>query len=174
MKNLKLLSVLVLLAFLGACTTVKSVNQLGKDNYILDKDEWEGTWIAGDGSLQLYIVDIKLAEIEIVFIEKGEIKKYQVFLRQNGKDSYMNLVAEDGRYYFAKYIKRKNQIITWLPSIKMLKTAISNRKLEGIINEEKDLLIKSDKNTLNKYFIENKGKMLFEYEEPFVFRKLVE
>lgn len=173
MKKFNIFIPLVLIVLIGACTSIKSVSQLGEDVYILNEDEWEGTWAAGENSLQVKIIDTESSEILIMFIEKGKIQKYTVFIKQNGKDSYMNLVDEDNRYFFTKFIKTKNQVIIWLPSEKALKHAISDKKLEGLVTKDKDIVINANKNSFNQYFIDNKEKMLFEYEKPLILRKLI-
>lgn len=172
-NTLKALVLIVLLLVVVACDSVRSTNQLGETTYPLTVGEWDGTWLTGDGSLVLEVKDTKTGEIEIMFIEKGEIEKHTIFVRQNGSDTYMNLIDEDKLYLFAKFKKSTNQIIIWLPLAKEIKLAINNKQLEGVISEGgSDLIIKSDKSRLNKYFIVNKSKILFDYEEPVIFRKL--
>ncbi|MCF6226013.1 MAG: hypothetical protein L3J22_06875 [Xanthomonadales bacterium] len=171
---LKALVLIVFLLVVVACNTVKSVNQIGETTYPLTVGEWGGTWLAGDSSLVLEVKDTKTGEIEIMFIENGEIEKHTVFVRQNGGDAYMNLIDEDKLYLFAKFKKSTNQIIIWLPLEKEMKLAINNKQLEGVISEGSDVIIKSDKLSLNKYFIANKEKILFDYEEPMIFRRLNE
>lgn len=172
MNILKVLVLVILLLAVVGCSAVRSVNQVGESIYPLTISEWDGTWVTGDGSLVLEVRDSKTGELEIMFIEKGELEKHTVFVKQIGNDSYMNLVDKDSSYLFAKFKKSRNQVIVWLPSAKEIKLAISNKQLDGLVDGDSDLLIKSDKSSLNKYFEANKEKMLFEYEEPVVFRKL--
>lgn len=163
---------------MSGCSFVQSVNKLGKEIYIPNKDEWEGTWIAEDGSLQIKVINKELGEIRIMFIENGELLNYRIFLAKNGNDTYMNLVekSEDKFYYPAKFKKKTNQVIVWRVSSDFLKKAITSKKIDGEITEHKyndDLLIKASKEKLNSYFIENSDQMLFEYEDPLVLWRLV-
>jgi uncharacterized protein YcfL len=173
MKIFKLLNLFVLLILIGACSTIKTINQLGEKTYLLDKNKWEGTWVTGEGFLQLKVIDIETSEVSIMLIEKGELQKYKIFIRKNGEDSYMNLVDEDNHYLFAKFKRTRNQIIVWLPSREMMQKAINSKALTGVISEKKNVLITSEKKQVNNYFVENKDKILFEYEEPIIFRKLI-
>lgn len=163
---------------MSGCSFVQSVNKLGEEIYIPNKDEWEGTWIAEDGSLQIKVINKELGEIRIMFIENGELLNYRIFLAKNGNDTYMNLVekSEDKFYYPAKFKKKTNQVIVWRVSSDFLKKAITSKKIDGEITEHKyndDLLIKASKEKLNSYFIENSDQMLFEYEDPLVLWRLV-
>lgn len=163
---------------MSGCSFVQSVNKLGEEIYIPNKDEWEGTWIAEDGSLQIKVINEELGEIRIMFIENGELLNYRIFLAKNGNDTYMNLVekSEDKFYYPAKFKKKTNQVIVWRVSSDFLKKAITSKKIDGEITEHKyndDLLIKASKEKLNSYFIENSDQMLFEYEDPLVLWRLV-
>lgn len=163
---------------MSGCSFVQSVNKLGEEIYIPNKDEWEGTWIAEDGSLQIKVINKELGEIRIMFIENGELLNYRIFLAKNGNDTYMNLVvkSEDKFYYPAKFKKKTNQVIVWRVSSDFLKKAITSKKIDGEITEHKyndDLLIKASKEKLNSYFIENSDQMLFEYEDPLILWRLV-
>lgn len=159
--------------FLGACSTIKSTQQLGSEIYVLEKNKWEGTWVTGEGSIQLKVVDINSSEVAIMFIEKDEVQKYKAFIRTNGDGSYINVIDTDNHYFFAKFKKTRNQIVVWLPERHMMQKAISTGGVIGSVSEKKNVLITSEKKQLDSYFFENNNLMLFDYEEPIIFRKLI-
>ncbi len=173
MNLFKLLSLLVVLLFLAACSSIKSINQLGQEIYQLNEDKWNGTWVTGEGSIQLEVVDTTNSEVSIMFIEKGKIQKYKVFIRKDADNSYMNLIDKDNHYFIAKFKKTRNQIIVWLPALEMMQKAVNSKAIAGIVSENKNVLITAEKKQLDRYFFDNKERMLFEYEEPVVFRKLI-
>ncbi|VAW74698.1 hypothetical protein MNBD_GAMMA15-832 [hydrothermal vent metagenome] len=173
METLKHLSLIAIILLSSACTSISSVHPLGTDTVQLVEHEWRGTWIAQDGTLQLDVLDTKAGIIELVFIEHGKIEKYTVTIKKSGQDTYMNLLNKDKSYLFAKFKKRYNQIIVWPPSSKAMKVAIASEAIKGEITKDDDLLITADKDNLNKFFADNSEKMLFEYDEPVVFRKNV-
>ncbi len=86
----------------------------------------------------------------------------------------MNFKGDDNKYYFGRFKKHKNQIVVWGPSLKLLLNARNNNELEIIDVSNKELFIKSDQETLNKFYIQNSETMSFDYENPYVFRRIVE
>jgi hypothetical protein len=179
MMILRVIILFVLASFISGCSFVKSVNKLGEEPYTANENEWKGTWIVDDNSIQIKVINHKLGEIEIMFIEAGKLLKNRVFLTQKGSETYLNLVEkpEDKFYYPAKFKKSKNQLIVWRVSSDALKKAIRDKKIDGEITKHKysdDVLIKASKEELNNFFIRNREQMLFDYEEPFVLRRLVQ
>ncbi len=178
MNSIKSIVLLALTSLIIGCSFVQSVNKLGKDVYIPIKDDWEGTWVAEDGALQLKIIDQAHGEIEIMFIEDGKLLKYKVFLTKNGDDNtYMNVIGrkEEKYYHFAKFKKDNNLTIVWHISTEALKEAIIKKNLNGNIINNKygdTILINATKKELNKFFINNRRQMLFEYENPLILRRL--
>lgn len=178
MKLSRLIILLALAIFISACSVVKSVNKLGGEHYKVSKEQWEGTWIAEDGALQIKVLKPDSGELQIMFIENGKLESYTLFLGRNGSDTYINFVenADDQFYYPAKFKKSNNQIIVWLLSTEMLKQAIINKEIDGKIIKQKysdDILITASPEELNQYFTDNKQHMLFDYEEPLILRRLV-
>ena len=145
MKVFKLSSLLILVMLLGACSSVKSIHQLGQEIYQLDEKKWNGTWVTGEGSIQLEVVDNASGEVSIMLIEKGAIQKYKVYITKNTDDSYMNLVDKDNQYFIAKFKKTRNQIIVWLPAVEMMRGAVTSTAISGVVSENKNILITSEK-----------------------------
>ncbi len=178
MNSIKSIILLALTSLIIGCSVVQSVNKLGKDVYIPNRDEWEGTWVTEGGALQLRIINQEHGEIEIMFIEKDKLLKHRVFLTQNdANNTYMNIIGkpEEEYYHFVKFKKNNNQAIIWNVSIEALKEAIIKKKINGSIvkNEYSDtLIINATKKKLNSFFIKNKKQMLFEYEKPLILRRL--
>jgi hypothetical protein len=172
MKKIQILILGILLTLIYSCSSIRSIHKLGEESLKINKEEWEGTWISGDASFYVKVIDTTISQIEIMSIENGKLEKHSVFINQNGNNTYGNLLTKDKHYIFVKFKKRKNELLMWLPELEMIKVAINSNKLEGII-KDKDILIKSEKKLFNKYFIDNKEKMLFEYEKPFIFKKLL-
>ncbi len=178
MNSIKSIILVALTSLIIGCSLVQSVNKLGKDVYIPNKDDWEGTWVAEDGALQLKIIDQEHGEIEIMFIENGKLLKYKVFLTQNDDDNtYMNIIGtiEEKYYHFAKFKKDNNHIIVWQASAEALKEAIIKKNINGNIVKNKysdTITINATKKELNKFFIKNRRQMLFEYEDPHILRRL--
>lgn len=176
--NLKIVSVFLLMILVSGCSSIKSINKLGETPYVPNITEWEGTWVAEGGALQLQVIDQKQGQIEILFIDSGKLHKYRLFLTQSDKDTYMNFLEkqEDKFYYPVKFKKKKNQVIIWLISESLMKKAISNKTLAGVITKHKyseEIQIKASKKDLNRYFSENSDQMLFNYNDPFILRRLV-
>jgi len=174
--NFKLIVLSVIFMFINGCSYVSSVNQLGEEIYIANEKDWNGTWVTHSGSLNIHVVNAKLGEIEVLFIEHGKLEKHKIYLTKTAKDSYLNLInkAEDKFFFLGKFIKNKNELILWAASTEYIKKAIVNKSLAGKTTNEKHdgVSITASKEALNKYFKDNRDKMLFFYEEPLVLRRL--
>ncbi len=174
MKPLKSFLILVFIITITACATVTSNNILGKDSYLISKEGWNGTWIIGEESVKVKVIDPDSSEIEVVYISKGEIQRRRVLIRRNKNKYFMNFKGDDNKYYFGRFKKHKNQIVVWGPSLKLLLNARNNNELEIIDVSNKEWLIKSEQETLNKFYIKNSETMSFDYENPYVFRRIIE
>ncbi len=167
-QKMCVLSLLMVLSF--SCSSIRSLHKLGLESLTLDTNKWQGTWISGDGALQVKVVDAHSGEIEILMIENEKIEKHQVFINKNGSDTYGNLLTKEKHYIFVKFKMRKNELLMWLPKLDAIKAAIDHKKLVGVVND-KDILTESSKEVNNSYFIAHKEQILFEYEEPFIFKR---
>lgn len=191
MKTLRPLYLAGLVVVISACTTITSNTPLGVNVYTLDKDdwggtwvtlerafelgkdEWEGNWVTVSESFQITVTNYQLGELEINFLEDGKINTHKVYARKSDKDSYLNLLDDDGHYLFAKFKinKKYGRIIIWVPIEVMIEQAFKEKELTGEIKKG-DIWIKSDEDTLNKFFSENRNEMLFAYEDPIIFIRL--
>ena len=180
MKNIQIFILLIFITLICSCSSIRSIHKLGEEPYMLNAEEWEGTWIAGDEAYTVKVVnwqssifvDSTSSEIEVMSIENDKIVKHNFFIKQTGSNTYGNLVTKEKHYIFVKFKKRKNEIIIWLPNFDMMKEAIDSKKLAGVV-KDKDVLLKSDEKVFNTFFTDNEDQMLFKYEEPFIFRKLI-
>jgi len=193
------LCLVVVMLAISACTTVTSTSPVGFDTYVLDKDHWDGTWVTDDrahefskdewegnwitvnDSIQITVTSYVDSEIEINFLEKGELHSHKVLVRKIGKDSYLNLINDDGHYVFAKFRMRnknrkRNKIIIWPPSDSVISKAFEDKELTGETRStgeySGEIRINSDEETLNNFYSENRDRMLFYYEDPIVMLRI--
>ncbi len=174
MKNLRVILLLIFVPALYACATITSTQMLGENVYLLDPMEWDGTWIIEKDSFQLEVVDKIAGKIEIRSIAGNKVEVNTLFIRQSGKSNYINFIDEENNYFFAKFKKNKNQVIVWLPSKNEFQQAIKNNEIEGNINKRGDVQTTASSESFNKYVTANSRIMIFQYEEPGVFRRLSE
>lgn len=171
-------------AFFG-CSTVQSVSILGSEPYQLDEKNWDGTWVAEDGSFKLKVTNGKNGEAEVLFIDSGELQKYSLFFTKTGKDSFVNVLLNEKEkfkhpgartvYYPVKFKRNNNQLILWIIDVKKIQNAVEAKQIKGVTKKDKyssDVLLTGDRASLNAFFTNNRDKMLYVYEEPFIVRKL--
>jgi len=173
MTNLKICILLILALTLGACTSTKSTNMLGNYALKLNEDEWNGTWVIENEAYQIKVINPDFGIMQSISIEDGKIKKHRIFATQSGDDKYINLVAPDKRFFFAKFKKEQNSVIVWLPSKEMLKKAIENSEIEGKVDKDDNVLITASGKAFSEFMKTNKNMMMFEYENPGIFKRLV-
>ncbi len=174
MKNLKVVILLITALTLGACLPVKSTYMLGDYALKTNADEWNGTWIQEKDTFQLKVLNPDFGIIEAASIENGETKKYRMFVTQSENNKYINLVGSDKKFSFVKFKKEKNAITAWRPSKEMLTKAIADQEIKGQVDKDGNILITANSEAVRDFFKTNQNSMMFDHENPDIFKKLVE
>ena len=174
MKNFKKYIWLVLLLTLGACSTIKSTNLVGDYALKLNPDEWNGTWVIGEETYQVNVINEDFGIMESVSIKDGKTQKYKMFATQGGDDKYINLVNADKRFSFVKFKREKNSATAWMPSKEVFKKAIESHKIAGEIDEGGNILITASGKAFSEFIKTNPELMMFELESPSIFKRVAE
>ena len=171
MKNLKICILLMLALTIAACSSVKSTSMLGDYALKLHEDEWNGTWVIDNDSYQIRVVNPDFGIMESTSIKDGKSIKHRLFATQSEENRYINLVGANKTFYFVKFKKEKDSITVWEPSTKFLNQAITNNEIEGKIDSNNDLLITANSNALKAFFKKNQNLMIFDIENPSIFKR---
>ncbi len=186
MKIVKILSLILFAAMLTGCPVV-SKNIVGLEDYTLDAQKIDGTWINQDGAMLIKTLDAEKGMIKVIFLEdKEDIETAKIKIMKGKKWLYFNMLPEDGdkepEYLWGRISIEDNRIIFWHTANDPFAEAVKKRKIKGTINKTKDIsgkvsfetstviLTDSAKNIIN--LVETSDKNYFVWDDPTVFIKL--
>lgn len=174
MANLKVIVLLVVALIVGACAPIKSMYMLGDYALKTSADEWNGTWVYEDDSFQVDVLNPDFGIFELESNINGESEEHRVFATQSDDANYMNLVDAEKNFFFVKFKKEKDSITVWFPSKGALTKAIEGNEIKGEVGKDGDILITASSNEFREYFKSNQNQMLFDLENPRVFKRLAQ
>jgi len=174
MKKLKIFILLLSALTLGACSSIKSTSMLGDYALKLSEDEWNGTWVIEKDIYHIRVINPDFGIFELVSTEDGKSKKHRAFAAYSGDDKYINLVASDKKFFFAKFKKEKDSVTVWLPSKKMWAKAIEDNKIDGEVDEDGNILITAKSSRVfSDFFKTNKELKMFDYENSNILKRRI-
>jgi hypothetical protein len=185
MKKAKRLLLILVLAVLMGCPVV-SKNIVGLEDYKLDAQKIEGTWIIDEGAILIKAIDPEKGVIKIVFLEdKEKIEILMMKIMKGNSWLYFNILSDkdsEDNYIWGRLEVKDNKLIFWHASNEAFTKAIKDRKIKGTIEEKKQengklsfdtstvILTDSAKNIIN--LVESSDKSFFLWDEPVIFIKL--
>jgi hypothetical protein len=185
MKTAKILSLILFLAMLMGCPVV-SKNMIGLEDYKLDAQKINGTWINDEGAILIKAIDPEKGIIKIIFLEDREkIETLMIKIMKGNSWLYFNILPEkDSKddYMWGRMQINDNKLIFWYASNEAFTKAIKERKIKGTIEKKKQengklsfdtstvILTDSAKNIIN--LVESSDKSFFLWDEPVIFIKL--
>lgn len=186
MKTAKILFLMLLAATLTGCP-VNSKNIVGLQDFKLDAQKLDGTWINEDGAILIKTIEPDKGIIKITFLEDREkIETVKIKIMKGKLWLYFNILPEkeskDDDYMWGRVQLNDNKIIFWHTASENLTKAIDESKIKGIIKKEKQedgkfsfttstvILTDSAVNIIN--LVETSDKSFFAWDEPVVFIKL--
>ncbi|MGA2526525.1 MAG: hypothetical protein ABSF79_07910 [Smithellaceae bacterium] len=181
----KRLLLILILAVLMGCPVV-SKNIVGLQDFKLDAQKIDGTWINDEGAILVKAIDPEKGIIKIVFLEdKEKVETLMLKIMKGNSWLYFNILPEkDSKddYIWGRFQIKDNKLIFWHPSNEVFTKAIKERKIKGTIEKKKQengklsfdtstvSLTDSAKNIIN--LVESSDKSFFLWDEPVVFIKL--
>ncbi len=185
MKTVERLLLVLILAVLMGCPVV-SKNIVGLEDYKLDAQKINGTWINDEGAILIKAIDPEKGIIKIFFLEDKEKTETLMMKVMKGNSwLYFNILPEkDSKddYIWGRFQLKDNKLIFWHPSNEAFTKAIKERKIKGTIEKKKQengklsfdtstvTLTDSAKNIIN--LVESSDGSFFHWDEPVVFIKL--
>ncbi len=167
MGNFLLASILLLTT--GCTITTK--NMVGLQEYKLDPQQIDGTWINADGALALKVTEANKGIVRVFILEDKEKPEIFNIRIMKGKSSlYFNVLPEGNRteIYWGKIKIEKNTIVAWHPFNKPFLKAIEEGKLLGTT---KPAAITDTANNIVD-LVESSENVFFQWEEPLYLMKL--
>ncbi|MBN1474862.1 MAG: hypothetical protein JW914_09620 [Syntrophaceae bacterium] len=186
MKTAKIFLLIATLAMVTGCPVV-SKNIVGLEDYTLDAQKIDGTWINEDGAMMIKTLDAQKGLIKIIFLEdKENIETAKIKIMKGKKWLYFNMLPEESdkepEYLWGRISIEDNRIIFWHTSNDPFAEAVKKHKIKGTIDKKKDIsgklswetstviLSDSAKNIIN--LVETSDKNYFVWDDPTVFIKL--
>jgi len=171
---------------LTGCPVV-SKNIVGLEDYKIDAQKIDGTWINQDGAMLIKTLDAQKGVIKIIFLEDQEdIEKATIKIMKGKAWLYFNMLPEDSdkepEYLWGRIAIEEGRIIFWHAANNAFAEAVKKRKIKGKINNKKQIsgemsfetstviLTDSAKNIIN--LVETSDKNYFVWDDPNVFIKL--
>ncbi len=186
MKKVKIFLLIAALAMLTGCPVV-SKNIVGLEDYKIDAQKLDGTWINQDGAILIKTLDAEKGIIKIIFLEdKDDIEKATIKIMKGKAWLYFNMLPEDSdkepEYLWGRFAWEEGRIIFWHAANDAFAEAVKKRKIKGTIDKKKDIsgklswetstviLTDSAKNIIN--LVESSDKNYFVWDDPTIFIKL--
>jgi hypothetical protein len=185
MKTAKIIFLLVLTAILMGCPVV-SKNMVGLEDYKLDANKIDGTWINDEGAMLIKVVDENKGILKLVFLEdRDKIEPFKIKIMKGNNWLYFNVLPDkddNEEYIWGRVQINDNKIIFWHTSNEAFTKAIEKRKIKGKIDKKKQednkfsftasniVLTDSAKNIID--LVEKSDTVFFDWEEPVFFIKL--
>jgi hypothetical protein len=185
MKTVQRLLLILVLAVLMGCPVV-SKNMVGLQEFKLDAQKIDGTWINDEGAILIKAIDPEKGIIKIIFLEdKEKVETLMIKIMKGTSWLYFNILPDkDSKddYIWGRFQIKDNRIIFWHTSNEAFTKAIKDRKIKGMIEKKTQengklsfdtstvILTDSAKNIIN--LVESSDKSFFLWDEPVVFIKL--
>ncbi len=186
MKRVKILFLIFILSMLTGCPVV-SKNIVGLQEFKLDAQKIDGTWINDEGAILIKAIDPEKGIIKIIFLEdKEKIETLKLKIMKGNSWLYFNILPEndskDIEYIWGRIGISDHKLIFWHASNDAFTQAIKGRKIKGMMEKKKQedgklsfdtstvVITDSAKNIIN--LVESSDKSFFLWDEPVVFIKL--
>jgi len=179
MKYLKYMLFWIMAATITSCGFVYTPQPIGERPSLIETDAWEGTWINEEQFLTINVTDETEGLLQISWIKKdqGQVKleSCKVYLLESGDWIFASIPDKDNpKLYLWGRIKRVGQqIVVWVPDSEKFQALVEEGKLPGKIEDSTVLLGNLTSAHLKLITSETKG-VLFEWDEPIIFRRFSE
>ncbi len=180
-----------LLSFLAACDVVLSTHPVGLEPVAIEAEEWQGTWVSGEGAFTVTVPEGVAGRVELAWVEEEDgkpvLKTSPVHLRSAGEWIFGSLQNDDDdpgagrpgsgqpenvRFLWGRLAKDEGQILFWLPRVEKFQQLVEGGVLPGTVEEGGDVVLgQLEASHLALIASEERG-VLFEWEAPMIFRRL--
>ncbi len=187
MRNIFLtLRLMALLSFsfhFVGCSYVTTKHPLSNGGAVIGQEDFEGVWVANDK-----IVHVRLLKDGVALAAVGGwegnhflVRYAEIVLAQDFQRNFMSvrIHEENGEwmdsYFLFEYeFSKTGELLVWFPKPDMFKAMIEKERLRGVIKEHgwPQVLITNMPDEVRIAICDSDDSELFNYREPFLFRKL--
>ena len=174
-------------AALTGCSTVTSVEPIGKQPLVLVADEWDGTWSDSEDFLEIRVIDPDAGRLEAAWIEIGddgfELERVEVLLRQSGSSVFGN-ARELGRngevesggdvetqFVFFRLSREGDKLILWDPKLEAFRSLVEAGTLPGTVTEDGDVVLEPMTTEQLEWLSSDRSSELWDWTEPGILRR---
>jgi len=181
-RKYPLYPVLLGLAWLiSGCTAVYTSEPVGDEPVKLLAQDWEGTWVQDEDFFVIRLSEPDQGMLVAAWIEEEDdslkMESLKGHIRATGDTMFISFRDKDypdtPRYFWARIKQDGRQIIFWQPDEKVFKMLVDSNQLPGKI-EDDNIILEPLKNEHLKLISDDKGKTLFDWQDPIIFLKLGE
>jgi len=130
---------------LASCSVVTSTAPLGDGPHVVRAEDWDGTWLLGNGATcTVRVVDGEAGVLEAVVVadENGQLESHtlKVHLRDHGDwtfASIQGLIGEDA-YVWSRLYRDDEQVILWAPDAEHFADLVAVGELPGQVQGDGD------------------------------------
>lgn len=165
------------------CSSVTTVDPLPWKTEPTDQERFEGTWLIGDGALQIRFAETGVARFAGLDWQDGrfQLEQGEMTICHGEELDFLSVHAqEDGAwmdgYYLVQYrFTDDGDLVLWLPDPEAFADAVTEGRLEGTVEGEgccKDVIVTSPPAELLELIDDADDLELFDYREPMILRRL--
>ena len=176
MKYLKVMLFWIMAITITGCNVVYTTQPIGERPSLIETSDWEGTWINEEKFLTFNVLDKAKGLLRISWIEKdqGQVKleSCKVHLLESGDWIFASIPDKDNpkQYLWGRIKQDGRQVVVWVPDSEKFKTLVEEGKLPGRVEDNNILLGNLTSEHLKLITSETAG-VLFEWDEPIIFRR---
>jgi hypothetical protein len=136
------LSLAVLL--LSGCDAVFTSQPLGDEVVVLDRAQWQGTWLAADMVIVTTVLDSEKGQLQAAWLERDEngasMEAVSGLVRSTDEIYYFNIEDqnenEKRRYHWMRVAPAEGRMTIWGPSLERFEVAVASGKIPGLKTED--------------------------------------
>jgi hypothetical protein len=178
MNKLVVFTLGLLSVALTGCSGVFVAQPIGAKPATLAPGDWEGTWFDGSDACKARVIDSAGGRLQLLNVKikdnKAELETTELLVRESEGWLFFNLRDDDpakNRYAWARGKLDGDQLVVWVPDRDAFAALIRSGKLKGHV-EDKDVFLDPPTSDDFKALTSGALGVPFEWEKPFVFRRL--
>ena len=179
MKYLKYMLFWIMAATITGCGYVYTTQPVGERPSLIETGDWEGTWINEDKFITITVLDETKGLLRLSWIEKdqGQLKleSSNLHLLESGDWIFASIPDKDNpkQYLWGRIKQDERQVVVWVPDLEKFKDLVEEGKLPGRIDNKNVMLGNLTSDHL-KLITSETEDILFEWDEPIIFRRFSE
>ncbi len=182
-SNTSSVMTIVVAVLVAGCSSVTIKQPLSADPKPVDKEKFEGTWLAGSSTLTVRFAKDGVGRIAGTRWEDDSFRlaRGEMIVTEGRKHNFVSVRMEDedgtmpDGYGFLQYtFVNDNDLVLWGPNVEAFEEAIQQKALQGDITKSQttSVTVTSTPKEILAFIDDPERTDLFKYSEPVVLRKV--